>query len=156
MDSNNQPNPKPLAGIVTSLVLGTIGIIWSLMILYHDLYTGPQGLELILANLFPSFMIIGFFTNSMLLLTNTIIIIGAFLSYLQHPYGNKIVKIICLISILMFLVFTILSYEAVINSKSWWEIDVHVRSTVIGGIIGGGIGAISEFLIIFLLFRKYK
>jgi hypothetical protein len=82
MNTTVQLNAKPLVGIVTSLVLCTIGIIWSLMILYRDSFIGPQGIELVLAKLFPSFMFIGFLSNSMLLISNTIIVIGAILSFL--------------------------------------------------------------------------
>ena len=156
MVANVQSNPKPIAGIVTSLVLCTIGIIWSILILYRDLFAGSQGIELILANLFPSLLIIGFYSNTFLLISNTIILIGAILSYVFHPFGNNIVKTMSIISIFAILLFSILSYRAIVNSESWDKLNDVIRSSVVGGIIGGGIGGILEFGIIFLLFRKYR
>jgi len=80
---------------------------------------GPQGVELIIANISPSFILVGILTNTLLMIINTIIIIGALLSYLSHSSGNKLVKYVSLIAIFLIVLLTILSLITITNSKNY-------------------------------------
>ena len=147
---------RPMAGIVVACILGLIGIVWSGIVLFRDIFGLPSSIEVQLFQIFPELQTTGFLSNSLGFVGSTAVLIGAILSLLDHPNGKRTVRITCLSMLSVVLLFTTLSLLNFTGSPHWSSIDLPVRGSLIGGVIGGAIGAAIQWGLILYLFRKRK
>jgi len=154
VNAKNPLSNKPIAGIVVAIVFGSINILWSSYSLINDLSGNVGTIDIMLSGLFPHYIASKLIGQFALLILSTIIIIGALLSFFQHPKGNKLVKLICWVTIVYMIIFVSIDYILITTSDNWVKLSQVLKSTLIGGIIGGLIGGALPNILILFLFRK--
>ena len=148
---------RPIAGIVVAGILGTIGIVWTLLALYNILYQEPSGARRELIDLFPSLQIVGLFGSSVGMVGNITLLVGALLSFLMHPKGNMVVKATAWSMILITILICISSKLVITTgSSNWPDLDNRLKTSIIYGLSGSIIGGLVQWGIILFLFRKAK
>ena len=153
----NQPNyKKPVAGIIVALVVGVIGVIWSCAELFHNLYGNPSNVQVLLYQTFPALQIKNLIGFSFALLGNAVLVIGALMAHLNHPNGAKVVRATAYSMIALTALLVAIACFAVFGSDAWPTLDAPTKGAMIGGLIGGTIGAVFQWGLILFLFRKCK
>lgn len=147
------PTARPIAGIVIGGVLSGIGVAGGLYGLANAL--NPTGSAETLSELFPGAYQAGLVDKSLGLLLNTALLIGVLLSFLNHPNGNRTVRVVCGSWIAVAVLWTFLILSIMTTSPNWNSADLAVKHALIGGIVGYGIGSVLQNSLILFLFWKY-
>ena len=153
---NGEGSNRPIAGIIVAIVFAIINLLWSSYSLINDLSGNFGKIDVIFITLFPHYIVSKFIGQSALFIFSTILIIGSFLSFYQHPKGNKIVKMVCWLTIIYMIAFVSIDYMLITNSKNWGELSQVLKSGLVGGLIGGLIGGTFPNALVLFLFRKFK
>ena len=150
---DHTPTARPIAGIVIGGVLSGIGVAGGLYGLANAL--NPTGSVEQLSELFPVVYQAGLVGKSLELLFNTALLIGILLSFLDHPNGNRTVRVVCVSWIAFGVLWALLMLGIVTASPNWNSADLAVNYPLIGGIVGYGIGSVLQNSLILFLFWKY-
>ncbi len=113
--------------------------------------TGPAKT---LSELLPVYLR-GLVGNSVGLLFDSALLMGIFLSFLDHPNDNRTVRVVCGSWIAFSVLWALLMLGSVTASPNWNSADPAVKYPLIGGIVGGGIGSVLQNSLILFLFWKY-
>ena len=151
----SQPVKKPVVGIVVALVLGIVGLLWTCAVLFHTLYGTPSSTQLAFQQSFPSLAIKTYIGLSFALIGNVVLIIGAFMAHLNHPSGAKVVRITSYSMIGLTFVLVVITYFTVTGAEAWPTLNAPTKGALIGGLVGGTIGALLQWGFLLFLFRNY-
>jgi len=145
---------KPIAGIVVAMVLGVLSLIWTCAALFHNLFGNPSDLQALFYQSFPTLQIKNLIGFSLALLGDAALVIGALMAYLDHPNGTRVVRVTSYSMIALTILLVAFSGLAVFGSDAWPALDAPTKGAVIGGLVGGTIGAFLQWGFILVLFRK--
>ena len=145
---------KPIAGIIVALVLGIIGLLWTCAVLFQNLYGTPNSIQATLNQIFPSLQIKAYLGLSLGILGNAALIIGALMSHMNHPKGVKAVRFTSYLMIISTALASVITYFAVTGADAWLALDAPTKGALIGGLVGGTIGAFLQWGLILFLFRQ--
>ena len=144
---------KPIAGIIVAFVVGIFGLIWSGAVLFHTLYGTPSSTEAALSQTFPSLQIKTNLGQSLALMGYAVLIIGALMAYQNHPTGAKVVRVTSYFMIAVTIVLVVITFIVVTGAEAWPTLDAPTKGALIGGLVGGAIGAFLQWGLLLFLFR---
>lgn len=131
---------RPIAGIIVALVLGIINIIWFGAVIFRGPPTELRSL----------------FGVGIAFVGNTVLVIGALLSYARHPSGNRTVRITCYSMLVLLVLQEAMMFTDVKAWPKWSSLDPIVAYSVVVGIVGVVIGTALVWIFILFLFRKRR
>jgi hypothetical protein len=149
-----QLHKKPVAGIIVALVLGITGLLWTSAQLFHTLYGTPSSTQVALLQTFPSLQTKTLIGLSFALIGDTVLIIGALMAHLNHPNGTKVVRITSYSMIGLTFVLVVITLFAVTGAEAWPTLDAPTKGALLGGLVGGTIGALLLWGFLLFLFRE--
>ena len=147
---------RPIAGIVVAVVLGIIGVFWGIAQIIMSEYGNPSGIAAVLHQMIPALQGLTIISSSLLITGNTVLVISAMLAFLRHPNGNKSVRITSYFMIFVTAAIIVLSYFVFTESPSWQMLNGEVKGGLMGSLIGGGIGGLSQWFLVLFFFRKRR
>ena len=136
------------------MVLGVLSLIWTCAALFHNLFGNPSDLQALFYQSFPTLQIKNLIGFSLALLGDAALVIGALMAYLDHPNGTRVVRVTSYSMIALTILLVAFSGLAVFGSDAWPALDAPTKGAVIGGLVGGTIGAFLQWGFILVLFRK--
>jgi len=154
MTQSRPGEKKPIAGIVVAMVLGLLSLIWTCAALFHNVFGNPSDLQTLFYQYFPTLQIKNLIGLSLALLGDTALVIGALMAYLDHPNGTRVVRVTSYSMIALTILLVGFSCLAVFGSDAWPALDAPTKGAMIGGLVGGTIGAFVQWGFILVLFRK--
>jgi hypothetical protein len=126
-----------------------------LAILYPVLrHADPEGIEATIYSAFPGLQAATFIGNSLGLIGNSALLVGAFMSFFYHPHGRAVVRITIWIMIGVGVLTTAFAVNSVVSSSAWETLDAPRRGALLGGIVGAAIGGVLQGGLILFLFRN--
>lgn len=150
------PQNKPIVGIIVALVLGVIGLLWTCAAFFQNLYGTPNNIQSTLYQTFPWLTIKAYIGLSLGMVGNAVLIIGALMSYLNHPKGPQTVRVISYSVIASITLESVITFFALTGADAWPRLDAPTKGALIGGLVGGTIGAFLQWgLILFLFWRSH-
>jgi hypothetical protein len=147
---------RPMAGIVTALILNGVAIVLMGTNLFKWMVSLRVGDKPDFYIFFPQLEPIGIFHLASAIVGGGIIVVGALMSQVCHPLGNQTVRVTA--KVMLLVEFAITSYTAqfVIDSVHWHLLTPTSKTMLLIQIIGGGAGTMFKWWLFMFLFRKSK
>jgi hypothetical protein len=144
---------RPTAGIAVATIFGLVGLIWSGYELMSATITDPAGLRATLFRSFPGYQTTAFMGTSLGLVGNSVLLVGAFMSFFYHPHGRTVVRVASWAMIAVILLLTLVTINLVVSSSTWESLGGSTRDGFLGGLVGGALGGALQWGLILFLFR---
>lgn len=141
---------KPMVGIVVAIAFGAIGLVWSL----YSWMAGPNVQQAALQAAFPVLAVASVLGSGFGLLGNVLLLIGATLAILSHQNGCKTVRVASWSMLALVVILTGLSLVGVMNAPIYVRLDTPTRWSLVGGVIGGGVGGVIQWGLLLFFFRS--
>jgi hypothetical protein len=103
---------------------------------------------------FPGYQGASLVLNSLGLLGNSALLVGALMSFFYHPNGRTVVRVTSWTMIAVMVLAELLIGNLFVSSPTWETLDGQTKGGIIGGLIGGAVAGFIQWGLMLLLFRN--
>jgi len=150
------PRPPPIAAIVVAVILGGINLLWAAASLFTITTGAIRGDQAALFSAFPVLKVMSLLSGSASVVGCSALIAGAWLTYVNHPNGRKVMNIACRALMGTAFFFSTMSIWGVTDSGAWSRLDSATAAGLAGGLVGATIGALLMYGLVLFLLRRAK
>jgi hypothetical protein len=121
---------RPTAGVAVATIAGLVGLIWSGYSIFSGMATDPAGIQAAFYNAFPGYQKTAFMIASLGMVGNSSLLVGAFMSFLRHPRGRKVVRVTSWIMIAAVVLAEALIVGLMVSSATWESLNAPTKAAL--------------------------